>query len=74
MKKATKQDIRRAASLLRRIHALQASIYDFAHDLEERGIDRGNELASESGFELDESHIKMQTLVKYLQANNYGPQ
>lgn len=74
MKKATKAEVRKAASLLKRLHDLQFDIYSFASHFDDRGFDQWSVLATESGFELDISHEKMDELRKQLQASNYGPQ
>lgn len=70
--------IRRAKALEKRLHNLQSDIYYLSHDLEDEAERNNNEavkgillkceeLASESGFELDVSHIKMKEVYETIQ-------
>jgi len=52
----------KAKRLEKKLHKLQAEIYDFKDQLEEKHLGSFAELAGEAGFELDESHIKMKKL------------
>lgn len=74
MKRATKGDIKRAASLLSRLHNLQSDIYYFEDHLDDKGLKSIAELVVESGFEMDVSQEKMKDAIKDLQKSNYGVQ
>jgi hypothetical protein len=60
---------RKAESLLKRLHRLQSSIYDFCSELEDKGYPYLSELASESAFELDVSQSKMNEIINAIETS-----
>lgn len=54
--------INRAKKLEQKLHDLQANIYDLSSELKDSHLINFAELATESGFELDVSHQKMNEL------------
>ena len=73
-KKATKTQIKRAATFLRRIHALQSDMYYFQDELKDNGLALAGEKAGNAAFELDTCRNEMEACTKLLQSSNYGPQ
>lgn len=62
-----RQLVNKAKRLERRLRNLQFDIYNFSSELEDLGLKKSEELASESGFELDESQRKMNDLWRDLE-------
>lgn len=54
--------VNKGKRLENQLYKLQGLIYDFSSELDDLGLNKFSELATESGFELDVSHSKMKEL------------